>query len=193
MLGRKADEGMLGSFRLVLRVDCQLVMVEDVAGYTYFFRIDGCPKTGACTELFLANIQPGMPDWVWSWQAVASIECLGPILPVPPSWKPSSSSMSMVGRDVIDGKSREDWRCGVGQTVVGAVETQRQRAKRYLARKAEEEVAAKGGLKTNCSVLPVGCQGRKGGHLPRKWEAGAAQVPPGLCGPRQTGDSTRDR
>lgn len=160
MLGRKADEGMLGSLRLVLRVDCQLMMVEDVVGHTYFFRIDGCPKTGACTELFLANIQPGMPDWAAVWQAVASIECLGPILPVPPSWGPSSSSM--VGRDVIDGKSREDWRGGVGRTVVGAVETQRQRTERYVTRKAEEEVAADGGLKTNCSVLPDGYQGRKG-------------------------------
>lgn len=61
-------------------------MVEDgFIGHAYLFRADGCPKTGACTELFLANIQAGMPDWVGVWQAVASVEGLGP------------SSSSMVG------------------------------------------------------------------------------------------------
>lgn len=62
-------------------------------GPTYLSRADGRPETGACTELFLASIQAGMPGGGGVWQAVASVEGLKPMLAVPPSLEPPSSSM----------------------------------------------------------------------------------------------------
>lgn len=66
---------------------------KHVVGPTYLFRADGCPKTGACTELFLASIQAGMPDWGAVWPVVASVEGLKSILAAPPFLRPSSSSI----------------------------------------------------------------------------------------------------
>lgn len=72
--------------------------MQNGSGYTYLFRSDGCLKTGACTELFLANIHAGTPGWVGVWRTVESVEGLGPICPVSPFLGPSLSSMVDCGR-----------------------------------------------------------------------------------------------
>lgn len=73
-------------------------LMENGSGHTYLFRSDGCPKTGACTELFLANIHAGMTGWVGVWRSVESVEGMGPICPVSPFFGPSLSSMADCGR-----------------------------------------------------------------------------------------------